>query len=555
MAWTQLKLEENSTVYNNAKAVINISYQLHPDDDNPNLIYWLGLQVSYRGCGYFTKTDSTRVSQNYHAKVSVSSPLNGVYYEYYSQTDSEIIRYDQQPSPFMIYAKANRTTVDQIATITLDFEGYKEGLYGQEIAEKYTKTATVTVPALPSYPVSYNANGHGTAPANQAKYYNVDLTLASAIAADGYSFKRWNTNNTDTGTAYNANSTYTSNAALSLYAIWNRTITYNANGGSNAPNSQTALATNSIPISTIIPTYTNYIFKEWNTASDSTGLGYTPGETYAVNQPSSTFYAIWNHKIEYNANGGTSAPEASVALKDNPITVTSNAPTYTGYTFKEWNTTSDGTGTSYISNSSYPANSPNTILYAIWNRTITYNINGGDDDSLIPTPQTDEITNPITITPSIPSKTDYAFVEWNTEIDGTGISYPSGAIYAANLPNITLYAQWEPDPGGGGEKIEPEKIIDFTMVDDEGNPINKGGTNIPSCAIELILVPCNPTLEYIGKINKQDFTYTSNFLYQKGDSYTLVNSSNLDFENNTYYEKIPYDFDYYDWQIMSASTV
>ena len=555
MAWIQLKLEENSTVYNDAEAVIDISYSLTPDDDNPNLIYQLYLQVGHYGCGYFAKNSSTRVSQQYHAKVSVSSPLNGAYYEYYSQTDSEIVRSDQQLSSFMVCAKANRTTVDQTATITLDFEGYKEGLHGLEIAEKYTKTATVTVPALPSYPVSYNANGHGTAPANQAKYYNVDLTLASAIAADGYSFKRWNTNNTDTGTAYDANAKYSVNASMGLYAIWNHTITYNGNGGIAVPEPQTTLATNAITIASNAPVYTGYIFKDWCIAADGVGASYQPGETYPADNPSIELYARWNHKIEYNANGGTNAPADSIALKTNPITITSNAPSYTGYTFKNWNTASDGTGTSYISDSSYPADTVNTTLYAIWNRTITYDINGGDDDSLIPTPQTDEITNPITITSSTPSKTDYAFVEWNTEIDGTGISYPSGAVYAANLPNIILYAQWEPDPDGSGEKIEPEKIIDFTMVDDEGNPINKGGTNIPSCAIELILVPCNPTLEYIGKIKKQDFTYTSNFLYQKGDSYTLVNSSNLDFENNTYYEKIPYDFDYYDWQIMPSSTV
>ncbi|HEX5791201.1 MAG TPA: InlB B-repeat-containing protein [Luteolibacter sp.] len=80
--------------------------------------------------------------------------------------------------------------------------------------------------AVPTYTVTYNGNGKtsGTVPANQTKTQGVNLTLATNsgnLARTGYAFAGWNTNAAGTGTNYAAGGTYTTDAAITLYAKWN----------------------------------------------------------------------------------------------------------------------------------------------------------------------------------------------------------------------------------------------------------------------------------------------------------------------------------------------
>lgn len=153
---------------------------------------------------------------------------------------------------------------------------------------------TVTIPAKPSYSIVYNANGGTGTTASQTKWYGDNLTLrANGFTRSGYSFKRWNTNSTDTGTGYNAGGTYTGNAGMTLYAIWNRTVTFNANNGSGAPAAQTGIATSPITLSPTKPTRSGYTFLHWNTKADGTGTTYNAGGTYPANNGSVTLYAIW----------------------------------------------------------------------------------------------------------------------------------------------------------------------------------------------------------------------------------------------------------------------
>lgn len=83
------------------------------------------------------------------------------------------------------------------------------------------KTATITVPALTSYDITYNANGGSGAPATQKKYYGTTLTLSSTRPTrDNGVFQSWNTAADGTGTTYHPGDTYTAEADLALYAIW-----------------------------------------------------------------------------------------------------------------------------------------------------------------------------------------------------------------------------------------------------------------------------------------------------------------------------------------------
>ena len=175
----------------------------------------------------------------------------------------------------------------------------------------HTGTANVTVSAKPSYTVKYNGNGHtgGTVPANQTKWYGTTLTLSSSYPSrTGYTFLGWSTSSSATsatyctGTNHTTNNTYSSNADLTLYAIWSKTITLSYNqgsitGASNIPANQSVTiynATTSTPftISSQTPTLQYYKFTGWNSAVNGSGTYYIAGQSYSLSSNLS-LYAQW----------------------------------------------------------------------------------------------------------------------------------------------------------------------------------------------------------------------------------------------------------------------
>ena len=88
----------------------------------------------------------------------------------------------------------------------------------------YTANAAATLYAVwkaNTYTVKYDANGGSGAPGNQTKTYGVTLTLSSTKPTrTNYNFKGWGTSASATTVAYSAGGSYTNNAAVTLYAIW-----------------------------------------------------------------------------------------------------------------------------------------------------------------------------------------------------------------------------------------------------------------------------------------------------------------------------------------------
>ena len=78
------------------------------------------------------------------------------------------------------------------------------------------------------------------------------------------------------------------------------TVSYNANGGTGAPASQTKTYGVNLTLSSTIPTRAGYAFKGWATSSTGT-VAYQAGGTYSANS-AVTLYAVWellgNVKIE-----------------------------------------------------------------------------------------------------------------------------------------------------------------------------------------------------------------------------------------------------------------
>ena len=157
-----------------------------------------------------------------------------------------------------------------------------------------TATTSISVPAKASYTVSYNANGGSGAPSSQTKWYGTNITLSSITPyRTGYIFQGWSTSSGG-GVAYNPSSTYSSNASITLYAVWSiitYSISYNANGGSGAPGTQYKNYGATLTLSSVKPTRANYNFKGWATSA-SGGVAYNAGSSYSANS-SITLYAVW----------------------------------------------------------------------------------------------------------------------------------------------------------------------------------------------------------------------------------------------------------------------
>lgn len=150
------------------------------------------------------------------------------------------------------------------------------------------------------------------------------------------------------------------------------TISYNANGGSGAPSSQTKWYGSDLKLSSSKPSRTGYSFLGWSTSASSSNVAYAPGATYSANE-SVTLYAVWKantYTVKYDANGGSGAPASQTKTYGVTLTLSSTKPTRINYNFKGWGTSASSTTVAYAPGASYTKNEPVT-LYAIWELAYT----------------------------------------------------------------------------------------------------------------------------------------------------------------------------------------
>ena len=163
------------------------------------------------------------------------------------------------------------------------------------------------------------------------------------------------------------NGTVYANTSYTIPALASYTVTYNANGGSGAPGSQTKRYGKSLTLSSTKPARTGHTFLGWATSSTATSASVQPGATYTSNA-SVTYYAVWKantYTVKYDANGGSGAPSKQTKTYGKTLTLSSTKPTRTNYTFKGWGTSKSATTVKYAAGASYTANAAIT-LYAIW---------------------------------------------------------------------------------------------------------------------------------------------------------------------------------------------
>lgn len=188
-------------------------------------------------------------------------------------------------------------------------DGYKfDGWYsaksgGTKFSENWIWTATSNYTFYAhwtpiTYTVKYSCGtGTGTPPTSHTVSYTEAISLKSnTCTKEGHSFKAWKYGNNE----YNVGSgpsklTEKDGDTITFTAQWTPntyTISYNANGGSGAPASQTKTYGVDLTLSNTEPKRDNYKFIGWSTSSTATSATYSAGGTYKSNA-STTLYAVW----------------------------------------------------------------------------------------------------------------------------------------------------------------------------------------------------------------------------------------------------------------------
>lgn len=181
--------------------------------------------------------------------------------------------------------------------------------------------------------VSFNRNGHGTAPASQTVELNGKATKPADPTAEGYVFRGWYTTAACT-TEFDFNTPIA--ADTTLYAKWDEiyTVTFNVGGHGTAPTPQ-KVENGGKATKPENPTAKGWRFDGWYTDEKCTAR-YDFDKAITAN---TTLYAKWTQlfTLTFETNGGTKidsveAPDGSL------VYLGSYKPTKSGYYFVGWYT-------------------------------------------------------------------------------------------------------------------------------------------------------------------------------------------------------------------------
>ncbi len=163
--------------------------------------------------------------------------------------------------------------------------------------------------------------------------------------------------------------------------------------------------------------------------------GHTVRAVISDDTPQTTIYTL-----TFNANGGSGTMAAQTFEEGVSQALAANTFTRSGYTFTGWNTSPDGSGTSYT-NKQIITLTQDITLYAQWERikyNLSFDANGGEGTMAA---QTFEAGVSQAIAANAFTRSGYNFIGWNSNADGSGTSYSDKQVISiAN--DLTLYAQW-----------------------------------------------------------------------------------------------------------------
>ncbi len=245
---------------------------------------------------------------------------------------------------------------------------------------------------LKTYSITYFMQGGTNNPANPATFTveSPAITFATPTKA-GYEFWFWLPSGVPSGTVIN----------WATIAFWkgpiNYSISYNLDGGVNAPSNPSTYNVNSATITLADPTRDGYTFAGWS-PSGSIPSGSTGNQT---------FTAKWTpvpYSISYDLAGGVNAATNPTGYNIETPTFTLSDPTRDYYEFAGWTPADTTIEQGSKGNLSFRA-SWTAVPYSI-----EYNLAGGVNDAANPANYTVETA---TFSLANPTRAGYNFTGWD----------------------------------------------------------------------------------------------------------------------------------------------
>ena len=326
----------------------------------------------------YTKTEEFEINVGDEVSLLnyIKPETNAFRIKYELNKNEDIIKVDNEYQsnnsyPSDIKIKGLKDGVTSIHIIS-DFDGYENDI-NVKVIDENKKT------------LHFDSNG-GT-----GKMLDVSVSLEdnmidipkNKFSLLGYKFKEWNTNLDGSGDTYFDESTIILEENITLYAIWTP-IKYNiylyntenevVGAYLNRYYDKEYIMDNGQEQFALKP---GYKFKEWNTNLDGSGDSYNAGDAYKNLSTKDNFsfnlYSILSpitYKIKFDSNGGVGDMDDKLLTYDVGASLSKNLFKNGNHRFKEWNTKSDGSGTSYkdgqdVKNLTDTDNYVIT-LYAIW---------------------------------------------------------------------------------------------------------------------------------------------------------------------------------------------
>ncbi|MBR3132258.1 InlB B-repeat-containing protein [Candidatus Saccharibacteria bacterium] len=318
--------------------------------------------------------------------------------------------------------------------------------------------------------LSYNLNGGtGSFPAQSCigvSGCKIKIPDAKPIR-NGYNFLGWAKEASSTSGIYQSNKKILIAENTTLYAIWAPiyTLSYDANGGNNAPTSQTCSPKTAdgnckLTIADANPTRTSHIFLGWGTKPDATSASYQAGKTIKL-KSNTTLYAIWKQVINVNTSvngeGGTISSSLTNIQVGQEFTITFKPKS--GY---EIDNVKVNNSIVAISNNKLTLTASTEDLNIVVTYKLmdippepeiynTYSVyfssnNGGTgfpETVQCTTSSENSTTCQITIPSSIPTRDGYVFLGYNASTDLNHATYLPGNTYNISQ-DLYLLGVWAP---------------------------------------------------------------------------------------------------------------
>lgn len=291
-----------------------------------------------------------------------------------------------------------------------------------------TKNTTLHAKWAKTWTVTFDSNGHGTAPAVQTVEEGENAVKPTDPTDGDYSFQGWYTT-AECSTTFDFSTPITGDTTV--YAKWVKKpiVSFNKNGHGTAPASQT-VELNGKAVKPADPTAEGYVFRGWYTTAECT-------TEFDFNTPitaDTTLYAKWNeiYTVTFNVGRHGTAPTAQTVENGGKATKPEN-PTAKGWRFDGWYTDEKCTA-GYDFDKAVTAN---TTLYAKWTQlfTLTFETNGGTKIDSVEAPD----GSLVYLGSYKPTKSGYYFVGWYTD---KNLTRESRVGYVRMDGNKTVYAKF-----------------------------------------------------------------------------------------------------------------